>query len=352
MNYQDIQYFELEAIQEGPALGQEGATESRSHTSSSSSTEYSWTPSKCSNGSWYGRRDKMILFARSAIVIVTLLVLIVNIRPTQENPSLQQQQDIPFGVDDSEDPNYCVILRHDIMDPGFMPYGVELDRSYCEERDSHLMWLGTLRCYNVKYRWCFAGLSDGFTVDDLQGHHGGCQIEFYEKDGNVYNYDGRKMPESFKSKCDAPKSQLWYSTQPIEGCGKSRLEFCNSDGSLNWDLIHQHKNAAGRSDLRSGLTKAYNCREYQLIDWYDEDCRNDQDCASHFEQLCEEQQQGCANRLYRGCDGNGHISQELANSASEECLMFDEIDFNMVGHKTDQGVDLVCLSPEWHDDDI
>jgi len=152
----------------------------------------------------------------------------------------------------------------------------------------------------------------------------------------LYNHDGRKMPASFqKNKRGAPESQLWYSVQPVEGCGKTELRFCNVDRTVNWDLIHLHK----KLGLASSTSYNYNCREYQLIDLYDEGKEHD----SQIEQLCHEQVQGCANRLYRGCDGNGHVSQDLVDNDKEECLMFDEMDSNLVGQKSDQGVDLVWI---------
>jgi hypothetical protein len=371
MKYQDIQYFELESSSSPSPLQDEllaGDEHLESASSSSSSMIFLehphsvqslcyaiWkspkTEGDAKNGYYSDRNRALTLMGKMILIVTAMVVLLKNsLSPTspitpQELPAYNNTDDFFFGVDDKDDPRYCVLQnQHQKHDPGFMPYAMDMDRSHCEKYNSDLRWSQDLRCYNLKSTWCFATLDDGvFSIEELEYHHHGCQMKFYEKDGDLYHHDGRKMPRSSfqqRQHCTEPESKLWYSVQPKTGCGTSPLRFCREDGSVNWDLVHLHKHIGGTNALSSFQ---YNCREFQLIDLIDEGSED----TSQVEELCQEQIQGCANRLYRGCDGDGKISQELINNSNgqgEECLQFDELDSGLAGHETDQGVDLICLS--------
>lgn len=367
MKRQDIQYFELEtsvALQDALLTDDEPVEYSSASSSSSSSilktddehhTPLSYRISSSSFNGCYNEHIRSLgTFLRYVAVAVAGLVLVakspivssttarISSAP-QHPPTVATNHDndhrsILFGIHNVDDPRYCVIQPHLKLDVGFQPYATQVDRSHCEKYNSHLRWSQDLRCYDLKTRWCFVTLQDGFTIEELEYHHHGCQSKFYEKNGILYRYDGNPMPDSFWKQCSEPETQIWYSVQPKTGCGKVPLRFCREDGLVHWDLVHLHKQIANNNALS---LFQYNCREFQLIDLLDEGSED----SSQMEELCREQVQGCANRLYRGCDGDGKISQELINNDDEgECLQFDELDSNLAGYETDQGVDLICLS--------
>ncbi|CAJ1955938.1 unnamed protein product [Cylindrotheca closterium] len=407
----NIQYFELESSPSSSSLQDELLADDHESSSSSSSSSsmmsfleqhhHNTAQFPSSSSSWYyaiwkspvgnnnstdgsrssDRKRALTLMTRNVSLIVSammvVLVLLMNSsrspRTLLKNAPPQQEQqlapainsstdtdDFFFGVEDTDDPRYCVLNhkhgKQQKLDFGYMPYATEIDRHHCEQYNSNLRWSQDLRCYSLKSRWCFATLEDGFSIEELEFHHHGCQMKFYEtEDGTLYQYDGTRMPDSYSRQAhcatattattsttsttsEPAESKLWYSIQPKTGCGQVPLRFCRDDGSVHWDLLRMHRHITGNNAMSSFQ---YNCREFQLIDLMDEGSED----VSQVEQLCQEQVQGCANRLYRGCDGNGKISQELINNDDEECLQFDELDSGLAGHQTDQGVDLICLSP-------